>query len=287
MKPLLAVALAAIAMLAPACRTDAAGADRALVAASFYPLEWIAQQVGGGAIEVAEMTPPGVEPHDLELTPSQVKTLAQADLVLFIGGGFQPAVEDIALEDPESALDTLAASDLLTADGTPDPHVWLDPLRFIDVVDLVSDALTDRFPAHGARFRDSAAELSDDLRTLDSDIESGLADCERREIVTSHDAFGYLADRYGLDQVPISGVSPEGEPSPQRVAEVATLARSLGVTTIFFETLVSPDVAETIASEIGLEVAVLDPIETKPADGDYIDAMRSNLATLRDALGCR
>ncbi len=281
MKPL--VLLAALALVASACsgRDDPRSED--LVVASFYPLAWVAEEIAGDTAEVLDLTPSGVEPHDLELAPSQVGMIEDADLVLYMGGGFQPAVEEVVDPNSASALDLLDGMDLLESD----PHVWLDPTMLADIVGQTADQLTRNFPEASDSVNERATALEERLQELDRDFQTGLTKCARREIVTSHAAFGYLADRYDLEQIAISGFSPEAEPSPRRIAEVIDLARERGVTTIFFETLVSPDIAETIADEIGVTTAVLEPIETQPNEGDYLDAMQRNLTTLRTALDCR
>ena len=280
------IVLASLALIAASCGggTDK-GASEPQIVASFYPLAWIAEQISGGAIEVADLTPAGVEPHDLELSPAQVGMIGEADLVLYMGGGFQPALETVIESEDASALDVLEGMDL-TEDEARDPHVWLDPIRLSEIVERTALAMSEAFPDHSDELLQRAGGLGDRLLELDRDLQDGLADCDRHEIVTSHAAFGYLAGRYGLEQIAISGLSPEAEPSPGRIAEVIDLARAHGVTTIFFETLVSPDIAETIAGEIGVETAVLEPLETEPDEGDYLDAMARNLEALRRALGC-
>jgi zinc transport system substrate-binding protein len=268
------------------------------VIAAFYPLEFVAQRVGGDQVEVSGLTKPGTEPHDLELTPQQVARLGEADLVLVLGG-FQPAVDDAtAQEAAQSTLDVADVSPLeagyapieegvLREDETgADPHVWLDPTRLGAIATAVADRLADLDPADAAGFRSRAAQLTDELGMLDGEFRAGLRSCRRKEIVTSHNAFGYLARAYGLEQVGITGLTPEEEPTPRRLAEVTDLARTRGVTTIFFEDLVSPKVAQALAREVGARAEVLSPIESPPATGDYFTVMRENLVRLRRALGC-
>jgi zinc transport system substrate-binding protein len=247
------------------------------VVASFYPLAFLAQEVGGAGVQVEDLTPPGVEPHDLELPPRDVAALGDADLVLYLGGGFQPGVEDAVAQSGAEALDLLPA-------GAEDPHVWLDPMQFADLGVEVSKALTG---SGGA-----AAVLAHRLEDLDAQYRAGLAECERREIVVSHAAFGYLADAYGLEQIPLAGLSPEAEATPRELADAADLVQERGITTIFVEPLAPPNEAETLARETGARVATLDPIEgltddETAAGEDYFTRMRANLETLREALGCR
>lgn len=259
---------------------ESGGSGRTAILAGFYPLAYAAEEVGGDAVAVTNLTPPGVEPHDLELSVRDVEKIRAADLVLYLGDGFQPALEEAAEESGGRAIDLLKTQ---TALRPGDPHVWLDPLRYADVVDGVGDTLG----------RPQAArDLVERLRALDAELDRGLAECDRRELVTSHDAFGYLAERYGLEQVAITGISPEAEPSPRDLERVTRLARERGVTTIFFETLVSPEVAEAVAREVGAETAVLDPLEglsdeDLAAGEDYFSLMRANLRALQEGLGCR
>lgn len=284
----LLLTLVSLALVATSCGGgDNPGASEDLVVASFYPLAWVAEEIAGDAAEVVDLTPSGVEPHDLELAPSQVGMIEEADVVVYMGEGFQPAVEEVVDLTTGSALDVLEGMALMEGEDAHDPHVWLDPTTLADIVGRMADELAGAFPDRSDELKERATALQERLLELDRDLQAGLADCDRREIVTSHAAFGYLASRYDLEQIAISGLSPEAEPSPGRIAEVIDLARTRGVTTIFFETLVSPDIAETIADEIGVTTAVLEPIESRPAEGDYLAAMDRNLATLRSALGCR
>lgn len=254
------------------------------VVAAFYPLAFAAEQIGGAGVDVRNLTPPGVEPHDLELSGSDVRTLAEADLVLYFGEGFQPALEDAIDSTSASAVDLLAAVATRRGDeGGADPHVWLDPVAFAAVAERIGEEL-DR--------RTEARRLAARLEALDRELRAGLAECRRNELVTSHAAFGHLAGRYGLTQVAITGISPETEPTPRDLEAVVRQVRAAGATTVFFETLVSPRLAETVAREVGAETAVLDPLEgltdTEVAAGaDYFSVMRENLAALRKALGCR
>ena len=248
--------------------------------ASFYPLAFAAEQVGGAGLDVENLTPPGAEPHDLELSPIDAAALRDARLVLLLGHGFQPQLEDAA----GGGDNVLRLLDTPGLDVLPngDPHVWLDPLRYARIVMRIGEALGRE---------QAAAQLVSRLRELDAEYRSGLADCARHEIVTSHEAFAYLAQRYGLEQVPITGLSPEAEPQPADLAHVVQLVEERGVTTIYYETLVSPRIAETVARETGATTAVLDPIEglTKDeiaAGDDYFTRMRANLRALEEGLGC-
>jgi zinc transport system substrate-binding protein len=302
---LLAAALAALAALSVAgCGAPAKADGRLEVVTAFYPLEFLSRRIGGPDVHVTDLTKPGAEPHDVELNPRQVGTIADAGVVVYLRG-FQPAVDDaVAQEAKARAFDAAQVVPLLPlADGTDgrpepggdrpesshgmDPHVWLDPVRFATIADRLGARFARADPAHAAGYTGRAAEVRRELGALDSEMASGLHDCTRREIVTSHSAFNYLATRYGLTQVGITGISPEAEPSPRRMGRIAARARAAGTTTIFFETLVSPKVAETVAREVGARTAVLDPLEglTEPG-ADYYSVMRDNLAALHTALGC-
>lgn len=270
------------------CRAESD--DRPAVVASFYPLAEAARQVGGDRVRVQNLTPPGAEPHDLELTASQVADIQDAEVVLVLGEDFQPAVETAAA-GRAGTVELLSALGPAAGDSD-DPHVWLDPMLFAAVVDQVAGALGRAEPAQRAAFAAGAEAYKAQLATLDADYRTGLSDCARREILTAHEAFGRLADRYGLTQESIAGLSPETEPEPDRLAELADLVRDRGVTTIFTETLVSPRVADALARETGARTEVLDPLEGLSRDdaddgATYLSVMRDNLAKLRVALGCR
>jgi zinc transport system substrate-binding protein len=236
--------------------------------------------VGGPRVHVDNLTPPGVEPHDLEATPDAVRAIREADHVLLLGHGFQPQLEDAAGSGPHITylLDTPG----LDRQNT-DPHVWLDPIRYALLVRRIATTLG----RPGA-----AAPLVAKLQRLDATFRGGLRDCERHEIVTSHKAFAYLGGRYGLRQVAITGATPEAVPRPQDLQHVIEVVRSTHATTVFFETLVSPRLADTVARATGAKTAVLNPLEgltpaQKQRGENYFTVMHENLRALRVALGCR
>jgi zinc transport system substrate-binding protein len=269
------------------------------VVAAFYPLAWAAEEIAADGVEVVNLTPPGAEPHDVELTARDVERVRDADLVLYLGGGFMPALED-AIAGRPSAVDLLQGQRLRVGSDEHghgeepghegdeeelalDPHVWLDPNRLAAMAGKIAEELGEP---------DAATALVGRLEQLDAEFREGLASCERREIVTSHTAFGYLADAYGLRQIALTGISPEAEPSPRALEELVHEVEEEGATTVFFETLVSPRLAETVAREAGVRTARLDPLEGLTEDdldagADYESVMRDNLAALREALGCR
>jgi zinc transport system substrate-binding protein len=293
------------------------GRGRVRVVAAFYALQYAAQQVGGEHVDVAGLTRPGAEPHDLELTPRQVGRVATADLVVY-ERGFQPAV-DVAVSDEArgTGFDVSPAADLDLAapaedgghdhdegavpsaepehhadahvPGSRDPHFWLDPLRFADVGDAIAAQLAARDPRNAAAYRANATTFRARMVSLDEAFRTGLAHCRVRDLVTSHAAFGYLAERYGLHQEGISGLDPEAEPDPATLARVAAHVRESGATTVYADTLVSRAVASTLARETGARLAVLDPLEgitEESAGTDYPSVMRANLATLRTGQEC-
>jgi zinc transport system substrate-binding protein len=300
-----AVALFALGLTAGCAGRTAASeftGGRLNVVTAFYPLRFLAGEIGGSSVSVTDLTKPGAEPHDVELNPRQVAQIVDAGLVVYLKG-FQPAVDQaVEQEGKGHALDAASVVSLLPLStgtgGQPtgtekesahgmDPHVWLDPERYARIADAVGARLAQADPAHASEFTARAAALHTELDALDAEFAAGLKTCTRRVIVTSHSAFNYLASRYGLTQVGITGISPEAEPSPRRLAAVAAEAQRTGTTTIFFETLVSPKVAETLAREIGAKTAVLDPLEGLTETGaDYFSVMRGNLAALETALGC-
>ena len=269
--------------------------ERRPVVTAFYPLAFAAEQIAPDA-RIENLTAPGVEPHDLELSARDVRRVADADAVLYLGEGFQPALEDAIASTGARGVDLLEGLSLLEAGEAHhdeedeheeaegrDPHVWLDPARYATIARRIGQELDaeERAEAFAAR-----------LGRLDEEFRAGVRACERRELVTSHTAFGYLADRYGLVQVPITGLGPEAEATPRQLRDVVRQVGEHGATTVFFETLVSPRLAETVASEVGAETAVLNPLEgltkSEVARGeDYFSIMRANLAAIRKALACR
>lgn len=258
------------------------------VVAAFYPLQYAAEQVGGSAVSVTNLTQPGIEPHDLELSAQQVGQIADADLVLYVKG-FQPAVDEaIAQQAPDRAIDVSAALSRLTLDGAADPHVWLDPANMSAIGTAIAERLASISPDDAAAFAKNSSALTAAMSTLSSEYADALKACRTRTMVVSHDAFGYLAKAFGLTQVGISGLSPDAEPSPARLREVADVVKSQNVDTIYYETLVDPKVAQTLADETGATAAKLDPLEgLQPgASGDYASVMRENLTTLTKGQGC-
>ena len=279
---------AVLLLLAPALAAcGSGGSDQGTtVVTSIYPLEFVAKAVAGDHADVVDLTHPGAEPHDLELSVSQTAQVIDADVVVYLPG-FQAAVDDaVGQTDGNTVVD---ASDSAGLQGD-DPHFWLDPTRLAAVAGQVADGLSKADPAHAHDYARNAAVLERRLGALDKEISAGLSDCERDAVVVSHDAFEYFAERYGLRVYPIAGLSPDTEPSPEHIAQLQQLIRDEGITTVFSETLASPKMADTLSSDLGLHTAVLDPIEglsDATADEDYFSLMRENLAALQKANGCR
>ncbi|GGV93565.1 metal ABC transporter substrate-binding protein [Streptomyces narbonensis] len=321
-----AVALGLVTLSACAGTSDAAdkGSSGKLdVVASFYPMQYLAEQIGGGHVSVDTLTKPGVEPHDLELKPRQIGELGEADVILYLKG-IQPAVDDaIAQAGVKNTVDA-ATLTKLEAHGTEvghehegeehgaeeagheahegheghdhgteagtDPHIWLDPVKYAEVAKGVGAALEKADPAHAADYKKNTDALVKKLGDLNTQFATGLKNTTTRTFITTHSAFGYLAERYGLEQEGITGIDPESEPSPARIKELQDIAKKDKVSTVFFETLASDKTAKTLAGDTGLTTDVLDPLEgitDKSKGDDYIEVMQSNLAALKKALGAK
>ena len=313
-----ALALSACSSTAPSS-TSGAKDGTLTVMASFYPLQYLAEQIGGEHVTVTSLTPAGAEPHDLELSPKTVDALSSADAVIYLAG-FQSAVDEaIEQQAPKTVIDVSPAVQLVEAgvdanhpseeededtdeaqsseadghedhhhDMSADPHFWLDPVRMANAATLVGDKLAEANPANAEMYKTNAKALKDELTSLGNDLVSKTSTCQIKTFVTAHTAFGYLADRTGLTQVGISGLDPDSSPSPARLAEISQIAKDQGVTTIFTEALIDPKIAQTLADDLGITTAVLDPIEsqTDPSK-DYSGVMNDNIDALTKALNCQ
>jgi zinc transport system substrate-binding protein len=254
------------------------------VVAALYPLAEVARLVGGSRVAVTDLTPTGVEPHDLAIGPDQVAAIHDAGTVIEIGMGFQSAVERAAA----GGRDTVS---VLPAIGGADPHIWLDPVLMQQVVAMVARAFDRADPAGAADYDRGARDFDAALGALDISYRTSLSDCARHDILTSHQAFGRLAARYGLVQDAISGRSPDARPDPRRLAQLAELAKRKGITTVFTEPLIPGAAADAVAREAHLKTEVLDPIEGLTPAGEtmhptYLSLMGDNLDRLRSALAC-
>lgn len=280
--------------------TDPADDGEVRIVASLYPLAWATEQVAGNGYDVTNLTTPGGEPHDLELGVRQTADVETADVVVY-ESGFQPAVDEAVAELAAGAV--VDAHDVIPEplgsrhddadhddheEGHVDPHFWLDPLVLADLGDAVAEELAVVAPEDADGFAARAAELRETLERLDQEWTDGLAHCERHVVIVGHAAYGYLA-RYGPSFAAITA-TPDTEPTPADLARLADLVRTEEVTTVFYEPLGGPDVVESVARDLDLDVAVLDPIEgltDLTADEDYLSLMRANLASLQEANGCR
>lgn len=291
------------------------------VVTTIYPVQFLTQEIVGDHFTVTNIIPPGVEPHDYEPTPRDITRVLAAKLLLAVGGGIDTWVEDmIAQVEAHGAVTRLLDSEMEffvqgeeeehedeaeddaheDEDGDHeshqhegmDPHFWMDPLMSISAVQVILDGLIEADPSHQEEYRQRAQELMQRLQGLHERYVAGLSHCQKNVIIVSHDAFGYLARRYDVTVLPISGLSPEEEPSVRDLANLAHDAERHNVDTIFFETLVSPELAETLANEIGAKTAVLNPLEGLSEEeatqgADYFSIMEENLVALQDALVCQ
>lgn len=301
-----ALGLTALSACSTSDTADRGPGDKLNVVASFYPMQFLAEEIGGTHVSVTTLTKPGVEPHDLELSPRQIGELGDADYILYLKG-IQPAVDDaIKLSESTHGVDA-AKLTTLEDHGTEtggdehghehegegagaDPHIWLDPVKYAEVAKGVGASLEKTDPGHAADYRKNTDTLVKKLDALNAAYRTGLRNTATKTFITTHSAFGYLAERYGLVQEGIAGIDPEAEPSPARIQEIHTIAEKNKATTVFFETLASDKTAKTVAADTGLRTDVLDPLEgiTDKSKGDnYIEVMQSNLAALQKALGAK
>lgn len=286
-----------------------------LIAVSFYPLEFLASRLTNTDYDVFPVISSGVEPHDFEPSPHDIVRLQEADIFFYNGLGFEPWVERITptlLEhgvtviDASALLDASSVSflDLHSADtidsddsaeeehGQFDPHYWLDPRLFADLAEEIKNQLAHQYPEDAPLFSSNNRVVQADIAAVYARYKQRLAHCDLDTVIVSHDAFGYLSRQFGFQVISIAGFSPQVQPSAKRLGELATLAKEQGIKTIFFESLVSPKLSETLASEIGATTAVLDPIEgisaADRAKGiDYVKIMEKNLDALAAAMQCR
>jgi zinc transport system substrate-binding protein len=295
-----------------ACSSESAAAgntDKFDVVASFYPMAFLAEQIGGDHVKVTSLTQPGQEPHDLEISAKQTAQLQKSDAVLYLKN-LQPSVDDaVAQSEVKTKIDAAKLTSLEEhgnevgghaaehddehgheEEGGLDPHVWLDPVKYAEVAKGVGAAFEKADPDHAADYKKNTADLVAKLDALNTKFKDGLANSKTKVFITTHAAFGYLAERYGLTEEAISGLDPESEPSGARVKELEKMAKADGVTTVFYETLVSDKTAKTIAKDAGLKTDVLDPIEgitSKSRGKDYFAVQEANLKALQSALGTK
>nr|WP_076389721.1 metal ABC transporter substrate-binding protein [Vaginimicrobium propionicum] len=312
-RPLALTAAAALLITTSACSTQNTPSSKPSIVVGAYPFAYVAEAVVGDKAEVNNLLAPGADSHDLELSPQQTAAVKKADLVVYQSKLQASLDEAVQQQSPKNVLDSADFLELRLANandhgdsdehehadehehehehehGKYDPHVWLNPANVSEIGDKVAEKMAEIDPDNADSYKANAEKLTETMKTLDKDFETGLANCEIHTFITNHAAFGYLADRYGLDQIGISGLSTEDEPSPARIEEIQKTAKATNVTTIFYEQAVSSKVAETIASDLGLETDVLDPVETlsdKSKGKDYAEVMRSNLESLKKANRC-
>ncbi|MGY4711306.1 metal ABC transporter substrate-binding protein [Mycolicibacterium sp. CBM1] len=290
----------------PSTKTGAtrSGADKPVIVTNFYPVQWLTSELVGDGATVLSLTPEGTEPHDLALNAEAQKDLGRADAVLYLGADFQPDVQRAVAELPSS----VATEDLLTAPGVElltagnigkeslaggkDPHVWLSPVEMKAMAAAAASTIRTALPGLAPQVDAALPRLRQKLDQLDGDYRDRLTDCRSTALVTSHAAFGYLAHEYGLEQVPIAGVTPEDEPDPKTLQSIAEVAKQRHVTTVFFEDALPPDLSKTVAKEIGAQVSLLSALEFDPRgsigpDQDYVSVMTGNLDRIGKGLGCR
>jgi zinc transport system substrate-binding protein len=297
MRAFAAAALSSALLPLSACAGAADGAGGVTVVTSAYPLEYVARRIAGERVQVVDLVSPGREPHDAELSVAQTAEVADADLVLRVAG-LAPAVDEAVAQEADAGADVEALTVLgegASGGARPvrvlegDPHFWLDPRALATYADEVEERLAGLDPEHAEEYREAAAGLDRDLAELDARMRDGLADCARRTVVVSHEAYDYLGYRYDLEFSSLVGLSPEDEPSPTALAAVQQLVEDEGVTTVFYEPLGGPSSVETLADDLGLDLAVLDPVEgltDDTADEDYLSLMRADLDALATAGGC-
>ena len=291
-----------IILLFPSIALAAFWNSKPTIAVTFYPLYEFTKQVVGDKADVVLLVPPGAEPHDWEPAPSDLIKVKQAKLVVYNGAGMEPWIDRLSgtLLADKKTVSAAGLVNLIPAQyneeggppepGAIDPHVWLDPVNAQAIVQAIAAAVSEVDPDNAGYYQTNAGAYFAQLVELDYEYRTALASASRREIITSHAAFGYLANRYGLKQVAIMGLSPDAEPTPARMAQIIRHVRENGIKFIFFETLVGPKLAETIASETGAQTLVLNPIEglteEELAQGEnYLVVMRMNLTNLKYALG--
>jgi zinc transport system substrate-binding protein len=309
MDPRIVVAFMMLAL--PVAPGSPARAETPLVVASFYPLYEFSKQVAGDRAEVVTLVPFGVEPHDWEPSPQDVVRVQKAKLFVYNGAGLEPWVDKLLRDAKAKGVVVVRASErvaLITGEGhghehgqrvkpkgdahAVNPHVWLDPVGAQVQVEAIRAGFAKIDPANAVAYAAGAQAYRTRLAALDAAFASGLRQCARRDIVTTHAAFSYVARRYGLTQIAISGLEPESEPSPADLAVLVRQVKERKVRYVFFETLVSPKLAETLAREVGAKTLVLNPIEgltkeEQAAGKNYVSLMEENLRNLRTALDCK
>ncbi len=289
MKRLLSM-LSVFVVLGMSCTTQQADSNQLQVVASFYPLAYFAEQVGGTHVQVTTVVPNGVEPHDFTPTPSDILASTQSDIFIYNGSGLDVWAESLPIEDFQNPdVIQIKVGSLGNSD---DPHVWLSPTLMQQYVEQLRNAFTQADPMHSADYQLNADQVLNNLEQLDTAYRTGLSNCALQQAIVAHDAFQYLANDYGIELLPIVGINPNETPSAQQIAELSALARSYGIQYIFFEELTSPKLSTVLAEEVGAQAEVLSPVEglspdEQAAGGDYFTLMQQNLINLQLALQCQ
>lgn len=268
-------------------------------AASFYPLYFFAQQIGGEKAMAINITPAGAEPHDYEPTARDLAQIEKSKVLILNGAGLEAWGNNIKqnLNSTNTVIVTVGeglANQQITEEGKKitDPHIWLSPPLAKEIVDKIVQGFMQIDPVNKKYYQSNADTLKNELANLDKEYRQGLSNCLEKNIITSHAAFGYLAATYGLNQVPLAGLSPDAEPSPRQLADMVKFAKANKVKYIFFESLISPKLSETLATEVGAKTLALNSIEGLSEEEisqgkNYFTEMQNNLSNLRMALQCK
>ena len=265
--------------------------DEISIVTTFYPPAEFATRIAKEKINVINITSGGIEPHDFEPNPKDLVKIQNANLFIINGNSFDTWAEELA--DDNKEINVLKLSENIDSElSARDPHFWLDPVYSIDLVGVIFQKIVDIDPKNRDFYEMNKTQYIGELNQLNREFQTELNDCSLRKIVVSHDAFSYLANRYSLEIINISGLSPEEEPTASTLIEISKTVRENKIKNIFYETLVSPDLANTIASEIGARTLVLNPLEgltpEEVLDGEnYVSIMRNNLTNLKVAMECK
>lgn len=265
--------------------------EKLIVYTSFYPLYFLADEIGRDNIDLKIIIPNGMEPHDYEPSMKQLKDIKDADIFIYNGAGLEGWADKLlnTIIDEAKVINASEEVELNKIDGVEDPHIWLDPHNMDKIGKRIAETFIALDREDKEEYKDNYQKLSDKLIKLDKDYSMVLKDKKKDKILVSHEAFGYMAERYNFEQVPVAGISPEQEPSPKTIANIIDLARKNDFKYIFLETLASPKTVNVIAEEAGLEILTLNPIEglheEEQKNGeDYISIMEKNLDNLKKAL---
>lgn len=278
---------------------------RPRIVCSLFPLYEFALEVGGDRAGVSLLLPPGVEAHAWEPKASDIVAISKSDLFLCVSENLEPWVTDVARGAGHEKLRVMAAAEGLEGHDEEalhghgdkegearDPHVWLDLAYDQGIVTRIAQALSSIDPENRDHYRGNAVAYNLRLQALDRKYKQALAVCRHRTLVLGgHSAFSYLARRYGLEEIPLYGVSADAQPTPRRLAEVVEIARDLKVRYVFFETLVSPELARVVAEEIGAGTLVLNPGANMTKEQfdrglTFLSILEENLENLRKGLEC-